>query len=316
MTDFGDALLFTVSARRTMTWSGFRDSFDSLYSSGANAAAGSVPLERWRAARLLDGLGHCDFSPAAPAITVAPAVLAALPVPGLPVTVVCGSRAPATVTAVRCAAAKFGAEVNAAAQRASDSLAPARIQVQAERFSDLMALGDEIGLQTILTPPAWLLAEAMCSMDQYLSSLDWSTSQEINWHRQDFDPRRLVFGERSEETTSMRLSSYEDPIRRTHRDMLWLDEKCAEVDRTWGRYALLHAAGVRVLSYERTSGTVAVPQSVPLPRLAARAFVLCSGRSPIPGGIADVAPAGEAHDLYSAVPADVFAEVAIKLGQA
>src|SRR5258708_60524 len=102
MYESGDILLFTLSAWRETSWSAFKKAFDEIYRIRLTTEEISDPepvhFERARALRTLVGLGHCDVeSNGSPSIKVGPPVLAALPYPGLPRAVLCGSRSPSTV---------------------------------------------------------------------------------------------------------------------------------------------------------------------------------------------------------------------------
>ncbi len=317
MADVGDALLFTLSARKEMPWSGFRDAFDNLYRPRPDANIEPARYGRWRAARLLDSLGHAEVAGAGERVCIAPPVLASLPTPGLPIAVLCGSRAPATVKTVRSWCAKYGHRATVERQTRRDELAPSRIEVEASSIAALACLAGEAGLHLARTPPAWVLAEILCSVDDYLASLEWTSDPEVNWPRDDFIPGRLRFAQATGALPGDRLSSYKDPSRHIRVDRLWIGGKSARADKSWARYAVLRAAGMRVLGYERASGAVAVPKGVPLPRLAARAFTLCSGYAPESrrAAIQDGRRNRE-YDIYAGVPEDVFDAIASKLGQA
>ena len=85
----------------------------------------------------------------------------------------------------------------------------------------------------------------------------------------------------------------------------------------WGRFAVLKSAGKQVLVYDETNGDLAVPESVPLPRLLARGLTLCSGVPPMPeGGTPSLSSGGKGRrTVYRGVSPDVLRTVAGKLAQ-
>src|SRR5207253_2220357 len=103
---------------------------------------------------------------------------------------------------------------------------------------------------------------------------------------------------------------YRHPDGWMREDRLWRNGEFAAADRDWARYAVLEDRRMRVIRYDRRATTVAAPRQVPLPRLAARSFTLCSGHAPqtMPGD-------GLGVWVFGRVPASIFSTVAKKLGQ-
>jgi len=311
----GDALLYAVSARRNMAWSSFKAAVDAIHPPGGKAAE-EMRYVRSGAADVGDSLGHWDIVPDqqnATRICAAPAVLARLPWPGLPRAVLCGSRSPDTVSEVLAAGARQGkATVRATRQSARHPYAPARVDVVAGTDDGLAALVGDLGIRVAIEPPAWGLAQACCTVSAYLASLDWQPDDGLDWPRRDFDPGRLAFGppRASRDREALRLSTYAHPRGWWHIDRLHREGQVASADRSWGRYAVLASAGIDVLRYDHRNGTVTVPRQVPLPKLAARSFALCSGQPPavVPGE-------GLGNHSYTGVPQCVVQALAARLGQ-
>jgi hypothetical protein len=328
MPDSGDLLLFALSAWREASWSAFRNAFDGLYlrriEAGEEAESEPIQHLRWRAALVLDVLGHCDVAsgPEGRRLYAAPAALAALPVPGLPRAVLCGARSPATAAEVEQACIEFAGtgRVTMQPQNRLHPYAPSRIEVEADSDQALRRLAEMLGLMYISAPAAWRILELSPSVDEYIASLEWTREPEVNWPRRDFDRARLRFSNpaASSEGSGLRLSSYTHPggFRWLHR--LWQNGSSANADPAWARYAVLKAAQEQVLLYDPRRGTVAVPRGTPLPRLLARGLALCSGSAPafIPRDLVrQGSPEQHGFDRYAGVPPDVFAVVAAKLGQ-
>ncbi len=316
--DVGDALLHTLTARREMPWEAFRDAFDSVYRPAPGADPEPVRYARSRLARILTSLGHCEITPGR--LVIAPPVLALLPSPGLPTAVLCGARSPETASTVAACCDGRRLLASAAPTPASAAPAPSSIAVTAYNVADHAELACHVGLHFSPTPTAWLLAEAACTIEEYVQSLGWTSDPEINWNRRDFDPEQLHFAAPgATQTAAARLSRYEHPGRHGYTDQLWIGGRSAAVDRSWGRYVALAAAGVHAIEYNQSLRTVAVPATVPLPSLASRALALCSGQAPHRGGRTGdhgSARPGGAFDIYPRVPPDIFDVIATKLGQA
>jgi len=323
--EIGDALLFTVSARRRCTWQAFRDAFDDLYTRWVSTTGRSDEPDvnvRRDAARLIDALGHCDvvFGAGNASVFAAPSVLAQLPVAGLPRAVLCGSRSPESIGLLRRATHQAGnsVHVRVESQRSSSLFAPARIEIQANSDAVMRRVAEEVGVLYATVPPAWSLASMSGALDGFHRSLGWSKRPDLNWARSDFDPGQLRFGGRRESSDRLILSRYQDPVRGGWIFWMWRGDECAEIgDPSWGRYAVLAACGRTVLRYDQTSGQLMVPASVPLPRLLSRAATLCSGYAPATIADPGLAPGPTwlRYHLYRSVPPDVYGVCSEKIGQ-
>lgn len=326
MFDIGDALLFALSAWRQCSWRSFRRAFDDLYirslaTSGTIEEPGSIV--RRNAARALDALGHCEviFGTGSNSLFAAPSVLAQLPAAGLPRAVLCGSRSPDSLRALRDAAGRVGPslQVQAASQVSINRFAPARIEVQATSEAAMSRLAQDVGLAYEAVPPAWSLVSVSGSLDRFMESLAWSQRPALNWVSTDFDPDQVRFSGGSTSGVDLILRRYQDPVRGGWLFWLWLGGHCAEIDDpSWGRYAVLAALGRTVLRYDAASGELSVPAGVPLPRLLSRAMTLCSGYAAAmvaePARVAGGVP--RRYAVYRGVPPDVLRVCAEKLGQA
>jgi hypothetical protein len=310
----GDALLYAVSARRSMAWKSFSAVIDATFVPGHQSGA-EMKYLRSGAARVGEVLGHWDAAADeqnAIRVYVAPTLLARLPWPGLPRAVVCGSRSPDTARAAHASAGAGEVRVHTVTQSSLHPYAPSRIEVCASSDDGLQAFASDLGIQVAVEPPAWGIAQVSSTVSDYLESLDWRPDDGLDWPRRDFDRSRLVFGPARDgrDGGALRLGSYTHPRGWKRIDRLYREGQFAAVERSWGRYAVLAAASIVVLRYDPLKGTVSVPRQLPLPRLLARAFSLCSGRPPavVPGDIVG-------RHLYGGVPEGIFRLVAEKLDQ-
>jgi hypothetical protein len=320
-----DYLLYALSACGRMSWQSFKKVVESLYvkyAAAANHPNGSSRQLAWRSLRALECLGHADaaFTANESSVATAPAVLCRLPISGLPQAVICGGRSPATQEALAdaCRGLPCSLSVEPQSGRASGEFIPARIAVESETEEALAQLASRLRVSLPPVPPAWVLLEYSGTAEEYMSTCPRVVAPELDWPRLDFDTQLLQFRWPGASASALRLSKYQHPARGTAVHRLWRGESFQDVDRDWGRYVALRAAARNVLAYDGRLFLLAVPSGAPLPRLLARACALCSGYAPRPAGQRPGPPALPAactYDMYRAVPPDIAAAVAAKIGQ-
>lgn len=312
MPNANEALLYAISCWRETSWGRFKAAYDATSNpSGADAARTRTDqdrsLERWTTAWTLSALGHVDVvrSNGRLSLAVAPAALCRLPVSGLPRAVLCGARSPSLLRALTGLADQFGVFVEVMPQGSVGSIVPSRVTAESSSEHALGALAGSAGIQYLVRPPSWDLARGLGTVHEYLSRLVWESLPELNWPSQHFEAGsgRFIDGSPPD---GLRLSRYKDPIRDVWTYRLWRDDKSADVDPAWARYAVAKAGGYLPLSYHERDGGVIAPLGFPLPALAARALTLCSGIAPIRQG---------GYVNFAQVPPDVFEVVAYKLGR-
>jgi hypothetical protein len=322
MSGHDDDLLHIVSAWREMNWQSFRKAFDTLHAQAAAGGAGEEDVSRLRsrALRLLDWLGHCDVSArgGTDRIYAAPPVFARLPVAEAAQAVLCGARSPRTAEILRdMCRRRCQLHIERQSPEGESGHLPLRIVLEADTPAALAEVAREAGITCPESPPACGLVEFAGSLHEYLQSRPQTQAPEIDWPRRDYDVRALQFrpGERAED---VRLSVYEDPLRPVRLHRLWQGGAYREVERDWGRYALLRQTAIGVLAYDPRRLTLLVPSGAPLPRLLARACVLCSGRAPVFVRQAACSPVSQERfgfHVFRAVPPVVAQTVAQKLCQ-
>jgi hypothetical protein len=307
VTAVGDALLFVLSARRTMPRASFRNSYESLWPRATEPVGRSLSYAVSSAIETLNALGHCEN--AGDTLSIAPSVLALLPWPGAPRAVLCGARSPESLAALRRAAHKYGGYVTSASQGSWESPAPARIEASAVNANDLERIAVAAGCAFSDPPPALSMASVSASVSDYVNGLQWTSDAELDWPRSDFIPGKLRFDQREHFEGHLRLSQYRHPDGYSVRDYLWQDGLGAAADRSWGRFAVLVDSGMQPLRYDRRSGTMLVPVTTPLPRLLARSLTLSSGLAHLE--VAD--RARPEMRAYASVPAGLASVVSKKV---
>jgi hypothetical protein len=325
MHESNDYLLYAVTAWRQMSWPDFKKVVDALYLTYAAAGVeqnGSTRQLAWRSLRVLECLGHADavFDASESTVFAAPAVLCRLPISGFPQAILCGARAPGTREALdkACGDLPCTLMIESHPGRAHGFFIPARIAVACETEDALNQFAARLRISLSPVPPAWVLLEYSGSVEEYALSCPTIQAPEIDWPRLDFDTQAVQFRVPGSDTPAMRLSKYEHPVRGTAHYRLWHREAFQNVDRDWGRYWALREAARNVLAYDARHFLLAVPVSAPLPRFLARACTLCSGYAPRPAGASGkppTLPSTCAYEIFTAVPPDIAAAVAAKVGQ-
>jgi hypothetical protein len=309
----GDLLLFAVAAHRQLTWGSFSRMVDAIFVPDERVA-NDVGHVRTEVASLGDVLGHWDVitDDRGTRICIAPPALAILPRPGRPSAVLCGSRSSDTGPVLARACRMSGVEMTITKQQHLNPYAASRVEVVSDSQDNIAAVAAGIGIECRPSPAAWALAQASGSIDEYLKGLSWTTEEDLNWTRRDFDPVGLRFSPVPLDSNHppFGLSNYTIPAGWARQDRLWRDNENARIDRSWGRYAVLESLGRQVLRFDHQAGLVAVPRQVPLPKIPARSLALCSGRPPtLKAGV------GLGYHVYSGIPISVFEALAKKMGQ-
>lgn len=324
MLNDSERLLSVLSAKQEMSWAVWKKAFDYLSTTPTVAELFNVDrlrAERTNVLRALDALGHCDVEfdeRGGGRVFVAPPVLARLPLAGLPQAVLVGSRTPQTVEQLVEACRNSGGEVKIVitAQPARFRLLPAHVLVRAATPESLTQFAAAQNLEFDPQPAAWRILHFAGTLGEYLANCP--AASELNWTRRDFTLETLQFRPAHATGTELRLSNYTDRVRNTTRCLLWQQGRARKVERAWGRYAMLHAAGLNVLIYDAQQLCFAVPVSVALPRLLARGLALCSGyaadflpREALPHSH----PEQRGFAVFQAVPPPIAELAADKVGQ-
>jgi hypothetical protein len=167
---------------------------------------------------------------------------------------------------------------------ASDELPfiPLRIEVRSDKESHLIELTNEIGLSYYSIPTPLQLIDRLGTIEEYLQSLAEPKTGELeNWPgRRDYFPDTFRFRKKKQNTEEDRLVRYSHPHKGGSRYFLFRGNQRQEIDREWGRYAVLRKTSLRPLVHDREKMLVAIPNGARLPTLQARALCMCSGYSP------------------------------------
>lgn len=159
--------------------------------------------------------------------------------------------------------------------------------------------------------PQIALHEFSSGITEYQNSMKLTDENDYGWARRIFNPEDLSF-ERSETPTfSKSFSLIEYKLNEyTYYYKLWIDGKCYQVDKNWGKYLALKRFNKNVILFDGNRNRVAIPWEVPLPRLLSESIILLSGLAPDFREIE-----GRFYRVYENIPGIFTENLFRKLGQ-
>ena len=318
-----DRLLYILSDKQDLSWTAFKLAFDALYSSITSVSdleRQSIKNKRLEVVRSLDTLGHCDFDFTGNRVYVAPSALVRLPCAGFPQAVLAGARSPQTLEQIKDVCNALGNHIKLEIQPDDPlSLIPRRITVQAEDVEELSKIANSLKIHFKENPAAWEILNFSGSLQDYLATCTWSDAPELNWQCQTFNTNFLQFHSHQDPETNTRLSQYKNPKRNIQTYYFWRDGQSTEIDRDWGRYAVLSAMHINILFYDKRKFMMAVPIGAKLPCLLERALTLCSGYMPEYRDkidfLAKLLPKVRGFNLFQSIPPQIAEIISSKLNQ-
>lgn len=130
--------------------------------------------------------------------------------------------------------------------------------------------------------PQFRLAEFSGNIDEYKSQLTPDERfDDSGWPARIFDVDQLRFVpidtqsiDKSFSLVEYRLTEY------SFKHRLWMNDQPHVINKNWGRYMILNHSRKEVIFNDRDKNIVAIPASLPLPRLISEAMTLFSGKAP------------------------------------
>ena len=307
-----EIILNTVSSLGKIRIEKFNDLFDTVWNKSSITDDGFVFL-RGQALRFLDALGHADYDYDKRHIFVCDPLLVLLPTSGLPKALLTGSRTSHFIKILKNTVSnnRKNVALNFRPQSFMEDLLPCAVYLEAISKETLKTIAVSLDINYQLDFPAsWLILSFSDGISDIKKKLEFTSYDEINWQQKVFSPKSLIFTNTRITNSGMRLVEYTNRV--SHQKMHWLrkDDLKANVNRDWGRYILLSEMGVNVLYYDSKKYILAVPLTVPLPVLIARAITLCSGLVPRVNKIND-----RDYLIYSSIDPNLASNVSEKLGQ-
>jgi hypothetical protein len=318
-----NTLIYAISTTGSLKLEHFNELFRHVYLPVSGESDEQIDVNaRQQAVRVLDSLGYCEFDFDNRTVYMCKPALVLLPDFGLPKALLVGARTPRLVNDIKKAVhdRREKTVLEHVTHSGENAAIPSAIYIHATDKSLIQDIAEQAGIACDVTSPAaWKLAGMSATLDEIQDAMRFDERAEPGWNKRIFIKERLVFSSVSAEEESQWLTEYRHPVTKQLHHWIWNGSTAAEIGRDWGRYILLANTGSNILMYDEQQFELAVPVTVPLPCLLARAAALCSGIPPSPaiscrkkiGGI----PPDHPYQVYSGVPPKIAGMIASKLNQ-
>jgi len=318
-----NTLIYAMSTKGSMKLEQFNEMFRHVYLPIGSENEEQIDIDaRRQAIRMLDSLGYCEFDFDNRVVFMCRPALVLLPSFGLPNALLVGARTPRLVNSIKEAIRAKRKKAILKPFRHSEVYAgiPPAICIEATDKGLLRDIAEKVDIACdVESPAAWKLAVMSASLYEILGTLRFEEREELDWGKKTFIKEWLMFSKYSAEEGSQTLAEYRHPDTRQLYHWIWNNGSAAEISRDWGRYAALANAGNNILMYDRKRFELAVPVTVPLPCLLARAAALCSGIPPYSAisckQRTSNIPPQHPYQVYSDVPPRVAGMIASKVNQ-
>jgi hypothetical protein len=300
----------------------FNELFRRTYFRSLEQVEESVEVNvRRQIVRILDSLGYCEFDFDGRMIYMCKPSFVLLPGFGLPKATLVGARSPTLIDKLKASVKNHGnkAVLKSLHYSGVDSVIPTAFCLEAADLDTIHEIAREVHIYCDASESAaWVLANISISLDNIKKSLNFERRTGPNWKRRIFSKERLVFSGFGGDNQASFLAEYREPVSQQLRHWLWNNGTAAPVDRDWGRYVFLAEACLNILLYDEKFQKLAVPVTVPLPCILARAVALCTGTAPMLATTCSkrigAVPPGHTVQVYSGIAPMIAKLVASKLG--
>lgn len=318
-----DTLIYAMSTIGSMKLDRFNELFRHVYFPVFLENEEHIDVDaKQKSIRALDSLGYCEFDFDKRMVYLCKPELVLLPNFGLPKAILVGARTPGLIKKIQKAVykrRKYTVIENVIHSRENAAI-PRAIYIHATDKKIIEDIANQVGISCDVTSPAsWRLACLSTAINEIKAGISFVEYAEPGWKKRTFNKERLVFSNSLIEEESQRLVEYRHPFTNQLHHWLWMNNTAAEVNRDWGRYMVLSDAGYNILIYNEQEFKLAVPATIPLPCLLARAAALCSGIPPLlvvskSQRIGNIPP-NHPFQIYSRVPPKIATTIAQKLCQ-
>jgi len=316
-------LVYVMSANASIKLEQFNEIFRQVYLPYVGQNDEQIDVDtRQQVIRILDSLGYCEFDFDNRMVYMCRPSLVLLPEFGLPKALLVGARTPRLEKNLKALVKerRRKAILNHLQYPWNNTALPTGLCIQAMDKTIIQEIADEAGIDCdVTTPAAWRLADMSATLDEVKCELNFERRVEPGWNKRVFISERLMFSRYTEENLSECLVEYRHPITKQLYHWIWNGDNAAEVGRDWGRYIVLANSGRIILMFDEKQFKMAVPVTVPLPCLVARAMALCSGIPPstITSCKHKVGAIPPEHPLqvYSGITSEIAHLIADKLNQ-
>jgi hypothetical protein len=290
----GDDLLSFLTNRREGRAAHFFEAYETLLMKAINQQGAELPpnvsrYKRW-ALGWYDTLGYVDYDYESGRLRVLPPTLLPVPCKHGHRAILVGGRSPELLAQIEQIAATLGVQVCVENQSNAMYLAPSLVSLYtsqsfySKHYSPIQQVAEQLGITYLADElPAWRLLERSGSLADYRAKLQPEPeAASSTWTLRVFNPDRLYFEQATDHDVDHSFALVERQLNAyqvVH--YLWIDGQSYRVDKNWGRFLVLHQRGQQVIFRREQHNQIAIPATLPLPRVLARGFALLSGKIPI-----------------------------------
>lgn len=294
----GNLLLSYLTVKKESVAVEFYDVFERIHGRNLSQSETEYFINLSRIKRislsLYDFLGYLDYDYQTNKIVVNPPQLVFIPTKRGRKTLLIGGRDAAFINKLIEAATKLGLGIDIYQQQEANSLflIPDTITISSslparEGYGEreLKTLCNELRIafnrQEIVQFGLQEFSVDINEYEQYVLANNETAPEDYNWARKIFNPSTLRFEKVDSRVFDTTYALVEYKLREwEYHHKLWVNGKCFNVDKNWTRYMMVKKANRQVIFYDSSKQVVAIPASLPLPRLFAESVALLSGRAP------------------------------------
>ena len=298
LSSLNDLLVTFLTVKRESNVKDYFDAFESVYQMmfGPKEIE-SHPIELSRLKRwslnTLDYMGILDYEYTSKKIIVNPPQFLLIPTHTGRTVLLIGGRTTELIQKIKFEAEKEGLHLNIEPQDSSliPFILPPTVKIvgfdenngkRIEKKFRKVAEACSISFDPEKLPQFWL-AEFSGSIDDYERHLiPDERFNDSGWPTRIFDAEQISFIpidsqyiDRSFSLVEYRLTEY------SFKHRFWKDGLPYSINKNWGRYMILNYYQKEVIFNDREKNIVAIPASLPLPRLISESLTLFSGKAPV-----------------------------------
>lgn len=318
-----DTLVYAMSTRGSLRVEEFYKLLRFVYLRSNGMDEMNIDIDfRSQTIRNLDSLAYCEFDFDQRMVFMCKPALVLIPAWGLPKALLVGARTPQFIDKLKAVVKvnRSKLKIHTITTASDQSSLSSALHIHATDKEILKKIANQLGIDCDLEfPAAWKIAQMSTKLDEIEAKLKYFNNSEPNWKKRIFRSDRLVFTGHEKEQQNIYLTEYRHPVTKQLYHWIWNGVNAAQISRDWGRYIILAKTGKSIMLYDDKLYRLAVPMTVPLPCLLARAAALCSGVIPMSvlsfSGKLSSIPPKHPLQIYSCVPPDIAHLIAEKVQQ-
>ena len=295
----GNVLLSFLTLRIQTKAKDFFDAFEFLTAKKVNEKQnGKFSNLTWAkksALNFYDYLGFIDYDYYSDKIVINPPQFIYIPSEEGRTVLLIGARDNSLIKKLISLATKLNLQVEITPQDAGNAhfLLPDRIVIHAfEDYNDkygeeaLKTLAHKLNIkfndERLHQIGLYLLCGSVSEYEEYMKANSNTDDDFESASKYIFNTDDLMLKKLENQEFDKNLSLIEYKFREWERfQILWLEGKCYDIDRNWGRFVVLKHLQKNIVIYDYQKKLVAIPVTTPLPRLLFESITLMSGFAPI-----------------------------------